>query len=308
MNQGNSQLTGQSNCIDLNFSEPINIMDLFPSLREVLNNVDGVMGIDLKKVRDAINKDTKVLLKDPDSPLNSPGIYIYGFNGLIKNAPTTRVPYYVGIKTSILISRIKEHLLDILKLNSTYLRFSNAYMHQYFLGTTGRGYPIFPVQRPKNKQKPLNWTGWNSMDYGNHLNYYNNYDFISNIKGVSVISGQSDYPINLLPSVHAHNPKDTLITRILQANFWVWLAPVNKCNSSYNFLIRNIALIKGNATDRQAFEVIETFVKYSLKGITIGYHTAPLYSWNTYGVQINLSGCSTIFKPGGPSQVFTGNY
>lgn len=229
-----------------------------------------------------------------------PGIYIWGFKQLIPNKPDVVVPYYVGIKADSILARIKQHESDIKKTDSTYLRLSNYYMGMYFYANLPNyTLPQFPSLRGnESKTKPLNWPGWNNTDFEKYIEYYNNSDFLINIKKcptpLNQIGKKNDFPIRNTKKIN-----DTLLNRINEKNFWIYYAVIDKTSDSY----KEFRCYK--KSDRATFEIIEAYVKFSLKGNTIG-HSKSYGCWHGFP-QIILNSCTNLFKIK-PSIIFLGDY
>ena len=239
--------------------------------------------------------------------VNIPGIYIWGFKDIIEDSNKV-VPYYVGIKIDSILSRIKKHVSDIKSNNSTYLRLSEKYMHLYFYANSVNAIsPAFPfLKGTERKTKPLNWLGWDNTDFFNHIEYYNNSDFLSNIKKceqpIIQLGNRKEFPISNLTNLN-----DALLNRINVNNFWIYYAAIDIKSDDYkefrNTNSKNIKSIKNK--DRAAFEIMESYVKFSLKGNTIG-HSSPFDCWCGFP-KIKINGITNLFKDN-PSIVFNGNY
>ena len=244
-----------------------------------------------------------------ENSANFSGVYIWGFKGLIPDNKDIFVPYYVGVTAENTIHNtiINRHIKGIRKPQSTYLRLTNAFMFEFFKSSP-IGFPVYPIQKRPNKQKQLNWAGWNyPNDYLKHIEYYNNIDFLNSKIG-SCLTRTTDYPINLIPNLLGLS-SDYLVTQLNLDNFWICYAEVNtKCSDYLNLKNQILYTPQKNKTyDLKVFEIFEAFVKFSLKGITIGKHEGNLNDLIRYLQDIEIKGCNNIFKDG-PSGIFIGDY
>jgi len=227
------------------------------------------------------------------------GIYIWGFEGLKLDDPQKVIPYYVGLKVDSVFARIINHRINILSLNSTYKRLSEDYFHQFFYSTP-KHFPSFPlITNNDNKKKKLNWgNGWTyPNDYSKCFDYINNFDFLYSVKGVkdpSLAKSLNDFPIYFIKKIIF---KDTLADRINAGNFWVYYATVDTANETYKEILRDVG-----GKNRNAFEILEAFVKYSLKGVTVS-KSKTINCCLKYNLEVNSE--THIFK-NSASNIFPG--
>ncbi|MGC3978252.1 MAG: hypothetical protein QM751_08555 [Paludibacteraceae bacterium] len=245
--------------------------------------------------------------------VNVPGVYIWGFKELISTKPETVVPYYVGITAQdTIIKTINDrHLKKIDTPDSTYLRLSEVYMREFYKGSNSN-FPIFPIDKPRqSKSSNLKWKGWKQSDFQQYLYYYNNEPFLKD-KGCSPIiqlftkyanKPKSEYPIQNIHIKEGNSNNDTLLNRIHNKNFWIWYAEVDlKSNDFLEF-----SKIAGKKDNKKTFEILESFVKYSLEGITIGKSEYDVGKLTNFINQIRILNNQKIFKSS-MSNVFLGNY
>lgn len=166
----------------------------------------------------------------------NPGIYIWGFK-----FPESKVfiPYYVGKSESNIVSRISQHKKDIIKADSTYMRFSTAYMKEFYHDCY---YPINPSRGKKSI--PNNYK--NYVSSGKIL-YLNNKEKVD--PDNKLPKQLKDFPINIL----SPRPPDFLKRNI--NNIFI-------CYAYWESKSRNLM--------KHDLEELEALTKYSLKGRTIG--------------------------------------
>lgn len=233
-----------------------------------------------------------------DKEAYKPGIYIWGF----KYPDNKFIPYYVGKSQSSIVGRIAQHISDIIKIDSTYMRLSYDYMEEF--------YKDFPDITSNTKDKSK-LPAWFTESFKGKIVYLNCLDFLKT--WVPDIKKGRDYPISLLKENNRNIP-DFLLDKIREVR--ICYAPFDET------LIRKL---KGTNKDIEGFkffekrnyENIESYVKYSLHGKTVGKSNSFDLKWdNNSGclvgevlVSISKDSYSNIFKPEfRPTKKFNGSY
>lgn len=241
--------------------------------------------------------------------INSSGIYIWGFtakrnaNGVdydiddCKDNPQLKpngivdfdndqlfIPYYVGIatgKSEVTISRrLGNHRLPLSGNGLKYTRLTNGYL---------KG-----VQSSSSLD---NWIKKSITISKNEVSYFNNCCFINKIYNQYPICLKDNYPIDLQIS-NGIPIYDSLEEFIVKRN-----------NFSFIFVTieeDDLQDLFGNANFKTKLSFLESFIFYSLKGITISdCHllstvrnkiVPQLISQNTSLIQLSASNCNCIFK------------
>ncbi len=243
------------------------------------------------------------------------GVYIWGFKGLLKSDKDKVIPYYVGITAEKSISEtiLNRHIKEIDKNESTYMRFSEEYMFEYYKGLGS--YPIYPIEKSKQrKTSKLKWSGWTNEQYKEHLYYYNNKPFLNDLNCqipiVEIHKGKNktDFPISNIYPIKS-KLQDVLINNIDKDNFWIWYAEVDKTNQDYLDFKSEIPYTpsRTKSHDLKVYEIFEAYTKFSLKGITVGKHEGDFFYLEKFLNRINITCKSDILKIS-ISELFQGNY
>lgn len=208
---------------------------------------------DLVRDGKVIFRSSDALLRDRDSEL--PGVYVWGFkvNGKF-------IPYYVGKHHVSIASRIHDHLKDIIKINSTYVRLTKDYMEGPKPYYSDDNFPFETYSSGRNKLP--GWVKDQNYEYfEKKIVYMNNKAFLEKkYNGISLIEKQRDYPINLIGDDKYDYLKDNI------DKFFVGY--VSYGSKEYYDLGKTAF-----------FEFMETFIKYSLMGKT------GSKSWSFEGMQ-----------------------
>lgn len=236
---------------------------------------------DLSRNDKIIFRKSDAVLRDPDSEL--PGVYVWGFmvNGKF-------IPYYVGKHHVSIASRIHDHIKDILKPNSTYVRLSKDYMEGPNPYYCDNKYPFETYSSGRNKLP--GWVKDQSYEYfEDKIIYMNNKPFLEKkYNEICLIENQKDYPINLI----GDDRYDYLSANINK----LYVGFISYGSSDYYGLSKVTF-----------FEFMETFVKYSLKGRT-GSKSWSFDTMNKIHFEFkigNLDSYKDVFKPK-PSEEFLG--
>ena len=218
-----------------------------------------------------------------------PGVYIWGFMQQKKF-----IPYYVGKHQTSVSARLQNHLHDIKKDASTYMRLTKAYMEgtdtvtPYYLDDK---FPL--ITRNYRKSVLPKWYSDNLAYFKDRIAYLNSESFLRT-KGVTEIKkiGRGDCPISNL------SDKSDYLSENVDKLFAIYAA--YRCAEG----------IQGKERELN-FELIEAFVKYHLRGKTasksLSFHdTRTQLKSNGINIKIvNINEYLTIFKED-ISELFSG--
>ncbi len=222
-------------------------------------------------------------------PPNSeyPGVYIWGF---IQNDKF--IPFYVGKSHSTVASRLKQHHKDIIKPDSTYMRFTTAYMEGPSPYYNDEHFPMETYS--KNRNKLPGWAKRPTPEYfEERIVYMNNKEFLERkFQGIDMTAAKRYFSIDLI----GHIKEDYLKNNLNKLN--AIYAPYD--STDYSIF------------DKGAFfELLEAFIKFSLKGKTVSKSISPELMKKKIelsGLNINITNLlnfSDIFKAT-PSEEFRG--
>lgn len=172
-----------------------------------------------------------------------PGVYIWGF--MIHER---FIPYYVGKHQSSIAQRIQNHIADISKPGSTYMRLTRAYME----GLDGidpffedENFPLITANWSKEKLPA--WFDKSKDHFNPRISYLNNRSYLL-LNGINVPNKQKDYPISLM------NNADNYLKNNL-----------DNLHVMYADCLHQYPEIKPS----DYYELIEAVTKYHLRGRTV---------------------------------------
>lgn len=250
-----------SNIIDLYFTGPYNVNDYY--------------NIDLEN--------EKVIIK-AELPLNGvekkrPGFYIWGFNG-----HSGFIPYYVGKIESCILSRLRQHIYDIIKWDSSSVRLSTEYLFG-----NGGFVPFYIDELFMPDEKWIysdllpSWLKDNQTYFQDKIIYCNNKKFLETFCNISEPHKDRysrGYPISNLKINRER--EDSLYSNVHNMYFVCteYSTPVTCSERS------------------DIYETIESYIKYSLKGKTVcdvlNYSTMLSRVKGKYDMKIRLECVDSI--------------
>lgn len=237
-------------------------------------------------VRKELNRKGERIFSQSDSipcGAKNPGVYIWGY---IANGEF--IPSYVGKHESSIARRIHDHLKDILKPESTYMRLKKSYIE----GLSGmepfykdERYPLFTSRWRKDRLP--SWFRNDLEHFIERIDYLNNRGFME----LDPIGREAEFRGKEYPISNIKYGLDDYMVNNIDKIF------VSYASCSYDCSI---------GLEKKAFyERLETAVKFSLKGKTSGM-SMPLEGIKGFPVTIGCDGSiKKIFKDG-PSLTFEG--
>jgi len=184
--------------------------------------------------------DNKLFRKDGQQRPELPGVYIWGF--MINEQ---FIPYYVGKHQSSIANRISDHIHDITKDDSTYMRLTRAYMEDvkspYF---SDPNFPLIATNFRKDRLPA--WFKENKEHFSKRISYLNNLEFIQQHN--SGVTKVKDYPISLMDGIDDYLSDNIGRLRVMYA----------ECQYSSTYGVK-----------KDFYELIEAFTKFHLKGKTV---------------------------------------
>lgn len=238
--------------INLHFKGPINVASCF--------NID----FSTKKAT------YRSLLENIEIKRNTPGFYIWGHINEGKF-----IPYYVGKIQSCILSRIKSHIADILKDESSYPRLSNDYLKGNNCVPFYRDDLFLKNHKETDLSKMPLWMKENFEYFKDKIIYYNNKEFFQQFRKMDKLKNDKygrGYPINNLTI--NRKVDDSLISNM----------------GSMHFAFAEYTSLATGSTLNDIFETIESHIKYRLKGKTFG----SAYKFETVERKLSEMGISTI--------------
>lgn len=171
-----------------------------------------------------------------------PGVYIWGF--MISGR---FIPYYVGKHQTSIAGRIRTHISDITKKESTYMRLRKEYMEGFGDFEAFYKDKKFPMISTNSRKEILpKWFVDEEDHFSNRIAYLNNRKFIE--KKAKLVDKMKDYPKSLLDNID-----DYLSDNIYELH-------VMYAHCSYDSL---------DIRQTEFYEFIEAFTRYHLKGKTV---------------------------------------
>ena len=185
------------------------------------------------------------LEKEPTSKSN--GIYIWGFKYPNDNK---FIPYYVGKASSKgIIDRIKEHIKDIKKPESTYTRLSEDFMKSFYL--------LEALDKViKSTKQDIDKPSWFDNFKNNEIEYINARWFIDEKNRTKSDLGSKNYPISFLK-----NPINDFLKKNIDKIYISYAIP-EPPDAIPMSLRENLC--------HDFYEYLETITSISLKGYTFG--------------------------------------
>lgn len=214
----------------------------FTGLHKIMDYYD----IDLSSEKVNIKKS----LPDNGVRLKRPGFYVWGF--CVDN---NFIPYYVGESQGCILSRIKLHISDIIKHDSSYVRISN----DYFAGENGcepfyKDKLFFPNDEWIYSDRLPSWVINNKNYFINKILYCNNKKFFELFYAMKDLDKDRygrGYPIS---NLKLNRMKDDML-----------LSNIDRMH----FICAEYDLPEIGDDRRKLYETLESYVKYSLKGKTV---------------------------------------